>query len=505
MSNENNKMQVDIENLFKQNVNDLSAIKELYRKLKEVEEKILQIKYIDSTLAYKLKKDYEKLKKIILDENVQAKLAVEIEAINENLNEIEAINEELNNDIETINSQLDTNKNEIINLDNTVEKIKNNNIKFKENFLLKRNPYGTFENAASFSVVTNGENKVQVLGISPEADHVLAEYNNRDMVGIFNSITTNNDNIMVYDNCSYTINSVKLSLDANMENLKEGMIIDTLHDTKYSAIIKSIDFNNKIIYVYNWYKMGNTSKEQIPPSGKGCKINNITKIWNLNTNLVLRKEDFNTAACGYEMDIINHQAHTDNIDGIDMVLAGTYGAHRGYIARGKNNLKWLYGFYGDNCDTGYYIDNNNIGFRALNSKLFGFLSNNSEIGFCSKGEKSKPALQCEQNSKIFTITNEGKMSSLGLKYVHAQANQTTNIDVYNTPFVLMSGNIKLNAPSECVCKMLFVHNISNEQHSITANMKKGNSDMTGLQVPSGKTVVLYCDGSIFYVLDFNLS
>ena len=48
MSNENNKMQVDIDNLFKQNVNDLSSIKELYRKLKEMENKILQIKYIDS-------------------------------------------------------------------------------------------------------------------------------------------------------------------------------------------------------------------------------------------------------------------------------------------------------------------------------------------------------------------------------------------------------------------------------------------------------------------------
>ena len=57
MSDENNKKQFDIENLFKQNVNDLSAIKELYRKLKEVEEKITKIKYIDSTLAYKLKKE----------------------------------------------------------------------------------------------------------------------------------------------------------------------------------------------------------------------------------------------------------------------------------------------------------------------------------------------------------------------------------------------------------------------------------------------------------------
>ena len=90
MSFENNKMQVDIENLFKQNVNDLSAIKELYRKLKDMENKILQIEYIDSNLA-------NKLKKIILDENVQAKLVNDIETI---------ISQQakLNNDIETINS-----------------------------------------------------------------------------------------------------------------------------------------------------------------------------------------------------------------------------------------------------------------------------------------------------------------------------------------------------------------------------------------------------------------
>ena len=86
MPKENNNMQVDIENLFKQNVNDLSSIKELYRKLKEVEEKITQIKYIDSNLVNKLKKEYEKLKKIILDENIQAKLTDDIESINLQLN-----------------------------------------------------------------------------------------------------------------------------------------------------------------------------------------------------------------------------------------------------------------------------------------------------------------------------------------------------------------------------------------------------------------------------------
>ena len=88
MPKENNKMQVDIDNLFKQNVNDLSSIKELYRKLKEVEEKITQIKYIDSNLVNKLKKEYEKLKKIILDENIQVKLTDDIETINSQMDTI---------------------------------------------------------------------------------------------------------------------------------------------------------------------------------------------------------------------------------------------------------------------------------------------------------------------------------------------------------------------------------------------------------------------------------
>ena len=102
MPKENNKMQVDIENLFKQNVNDLSSIKELYRKLKEVEEKISQIKYIDNKLATKLKKEYEKLKKIIIDENASATLS----------NEIKTVKTKLTNDIKTINFQLNTKAND---------------------------------------------------------------------------------------------------------------------------------------------------------------------------------------------------------------------------------------------------------------------------------------------------------------------------------------------------------------------------------------------------------
>ena len=62
MSIDINKMQIDIDNLQSQNENDLCSIKELYRKLEEMEEKISQIKYINDVLAYKLKKEIESLK-----------------------------------------------------------------------------------------------------------------------------------------------------------------------------------------------------------------------------------------------------------------------------------------------------------------------------------------------------------------------------------------------------------------------------------------------------------
>ena len=73
MSNENNKMQVDIENLFKQNANDLTAIKELYRKIEELDNKIKQFNYIDTKIVDKIKKDYENFKSEILNNNIQSK------------------------------------------------------------------------------------------------------------------------------------------------------------------------------------------------------------------------------------------------------------------------------------------------------------------------------------------------------------------------------------------------------------------------------------------------
>ena len=86
MPKENNKMQVDIDTLKKQNVNDLLSIKELYKRIEELGEKIRQIKYIDNALVNKLKKEYERLKEINFDVDLQIKLTNDIESINSQIN-----------------------------------------------------------------------------------------------------------------------------------------------------------------------------------------------------------------------------------------------------------------------------------------------------------------------------------------------------------------------------------------------------------------------------------
>lgn len=121
-----NKHEVDIDILKKQNVNDLLSIKELYKKCKELEEKISQIKYIDTTINNRLqkeyknfKKEYEELKKVIIDENVQVSLLDNIKNINSDLQDMNTVINEINlkyqDDINNINTQIETKITEIEN------------------------------------------------------------------------------------------------------------------------------------------------------------------------------------------------------------------------------------------------------------------------------------------------------------------------------------------------------------------------------------------------------
>ena len=206
MTKENNKMQVDIDTLKKQNVNDLISIKELYRKLKEVEEKNSQIKYIDSQLAKKLKKEYEKLEKIILDENIQVKL---------------------NNDIETINSHLETK----VTYTTSIETLKKGNYKIGD-IVKTMGYYNVNDGGMGIYAVTNTDKKVDNGSIILLENGLKCELiitNNTVATSQFGIMKDNNNNDKQLKNlvefCS--INKIKLFVD-DFIKITEPIIINDL-------------------------------------------------------------------------------------------------------------------------------------------------------------------------------------------------------------------------------------------------------------------------------------
>ena len=122
-----NKHEMDIDTLKKQNVNDLLSIKELYKRIGELGEKTTQIKYIDNTIVKKLKKEYEKLNKIILDENIQIKLTNDIETINSQLNTIANLSIDVKNPpLPLIAAKGDGLTNDTNNINAIIQYVKNN-------------------------------------------------------------------------------------------------------------------------------------------------------------------------------------------------------------------------------------------------------------------------------------------------------------------------------------------------------------------------------------------
>ena len=108
MSYDINSQQIDIENLFKQNENDLCSIKELYRKLEEMEKKISQIKYINEVTVDKLKKEYESLKDLIQNGTAQpipGQPGITQTELNNKVNTINRRIDSLNNESNDISSQ----------------------------------------------------------------------------------------------------------------------------------------------------------------------------------------------------------------------------------------------------------------------------------------------------------------------------------------------------------------------------------------------------------------
>ena len=89
-----NNAKNDIENLQDQNKYDFQEIKRLDGLIKEYNKRVTQSINFNNLINKKIESDYNKIKKIILDENVSATLDKKIDDVINKINELE---ERINN------------------------------------------------------------------------------------------------------------------------------------------------------------------------------------------------------------------------------------------------------------------------------------------------------------------------------------------------------------------------------------------------------------------------
>ena len=213
-----NKHEIDIDTLKKQNVNDLSAIKELYRKLKEIEEKISQIKYIDNTLIKKLKTEYEKLKEINSEVDFQVKLINDIDKITKDIDKIK------DNFITTMN----INRSEIL---------KNNKLQLKDGVETQANnewyTSSFIDISAGATIVGNATRKVDAIAFYDENKNYVTSIKPTiptDSNSIFKAETTTKKGQYKYCRVSSVIYSLERQFIGNVATF-----------THYTNVLKNLD------------------------------------------------------------------------------------------------------------------------------------------------------------------------------------------------------------------------------------------------------------------------
>ena len=343
----------------------------------------------------------------------------------------------------------------------TVEDVELAHSKIKRN---NENTFGTFENAAVESIIANdASGRAEVLGIRLEDDHMLAIYTNRDSVASYRSNRTRKPTYNI-DNVKYTVNSVTVPDGIDLSKIKNGMIIDTKHNPKFSGFIVGVE--GQKILINNWYKVGNTSKGQVPSGTTGILVDPMTTPWVDNANLYLDAEDDSLDGVVFEAGIINEKA--DNIGkGVNVVSLGTKSPEVGFKTTGSFS-PFIQGFNAHNAKTAFINSNENTN---------DFLLYNEKTGY--------------------RIKNGGLQNKFLLEIALASTNRTC--DPRNSPIYLINtpGIVRILSPSGMRGAIVYVLNILPSE--ILMEWSYWNpADPGSIRIPAKGMKTLVSDGNTWY-------
>lgn len=374
--------------------------------------------------------------------------------------------------------------------------------KFQNNLTFKRNTWGTFDDAATLSVISNRDMRSQALGISANEPHKLADYTNRDSVGLFFSNSTSSNyydrEVVIYD-----ADSVTLKTMSGDEEIRIGMIVDTKHTPKYSAFITKVDWLTNKIYVSGWFRLGNNSIGQIPDNSAGIRINPTTAIWGGNLVMHLDPTDPNMSARALEIDILNNQLHRDDVDGFDFVSMGDTHVNAALKVRSKNSTLWRYALQAFNTEVGFEANAPNIGTDIKKARDVGHRVTDTNVGFLANdSDGGRVLVRGNSNGTIFDMRTDGRLDYLKLRQGTTNSNNQINSDV--SIQMLTGSGITMPLPEgKNAGRIIILINTTNNNLGVTGRFRRTGENGSSLFIAAHSAAMVISDASNWWHIDLS--
>lgn len=285
--------------------------------------------------------------------------------------------------------------------------------------------YGTLDSACSFSVSGNrgSDAPAQILGVT--APNQLAVYTDRDTVGFY-AENYAPAALATISSANYTATTATFSsaLSASqLARLRVGMIIDTMHTTKYTGVITSWASNGLSVTVEGWYLADGASSTHtatIPPGSAGLYINPLSKAWAMNANVFWDSSSYASAAVGFELGVSNDKFDYDPATDswhtwcYDAITLGSKRCETAYMQRG-----YFYKGYESRGATGYNFVAKNAGTSWASGAVY-YSQANSDYQILIQ-----PDLY--SNKASFSVKKEGH-----IEMGRTDAAQTTILDFHSS-------------------------------------------------------------------------
>lgn len=313
---------------------------------------------------------------------------------------------------------------------------------------ISRDTFGMRANAAAAAITANTMTPFNFPIIGLNFMKALANYKDRDSVGLY--VGNASAPFKKWERVAsgtYTPTSFE-SAEMDASKIKPGMIIDTMHKERWSAVVVKV-YPKKIV-TGGWVNLS-TGKMGTPPDTDGIIINPITKVWTTNFNVSLAANGRASKAVIQENGVINNKVENpSSVYGIDNIVLpqSKYGGTISFLSRSAtsgNKQQWSVGFMARGSKNANF---SSVDGGGKEGTQVGYSENSSAInGMVFNGKNKDSSIKWMLNGRVMAkISPDGKFEKIA--YKTKVITQSTQLDdTYSKYIINANTDVKLQLPS----------------------------------------------------------